>query len=176
MTLTTGAVDYSDRQVAARSCARCGKEFQPLPMGHNGAFCSAKCKRNARTEREDTPEKKTARRDYMRAYVRGRLATDSAFKEKHNSRANAYRKATREWLAAYKMERGCVDCGYKGHFSALQLDHEGTKSVEIAKARSSIARLLTEIEAGQCKVRCANCHSIRTWEKKQPGAIGRGCD
>jgi hypothetical protein len=74
----------------------------------------------------------------------------------------------REWLAKYKLERGCVDCGYREHAAALQLDHEGPKAVEIAEARSSIRRLMAEIEAGQCKVRCANCHSIRTWERKQP--------
>lgn len=64
------------------------------------------------------------------------------------------------------MSRGCVDCGYKEHYSALQLDHEGEKSMEIADARSSIARLKREIEAGRCKVRCANCHSIITWKRK----------
>lgn len=51
--------------------------------------------------------------------------------------------------------------------SALQLDHEGKKSVEIALARTSIDRLLAEIRNGECVVRCANCHSIKTWERKQ---------
>lgn len=79
-----------------------------------------------------------------------------------------YQQAVRAWLADYKMERGCVDCGFKEHPAALQLDHEGEKSIEIAAARTSVARLLKEIEDGECVVRCANCHSIKTWERKQP--------
>lgn len=180
MTKTAGLSDYSDRAIAAPSCSHCGATFQPKAMGYNAEYCGPKCKRNARAAREDTPEKRAARRAYMRGYVRQRLATDAAFKANLNAKSEVYRKETRDWLAAYKMEHGCVDCGYRGHFSALQLDHEGPKSVEIANARSSIARLKAEIDAGQCKVRCANCHSIKTWERKQKpardaGSIGKGC-
>jgi len=80
---------------------------------------------------------------------------------------NSYSRKVRDWLATYKLERGCIDCGYKTHSAALQLDHEGPKAVAISTARSSIARLRAEIESGQCKVRCANCHAIKTWERKQ---------
>jgi hypothetical protein len=117
------------------------------------------------------------RTTYQREYVRRRMQSDPAFKAAHRARAIAYQKDVRAWLAAYKMEHGCSDCGFRGHFSALQLDHEGAKSVEISKARTSIARLKAEIESGQCKVRCANCHSIRTWERKQNSTTeGRGGD
>lgn len=85
----------------------------------------------------------------------------------YRDRGLAYQQAVRAWLADYKVKRGCVDCGYDGHFAALQLDHEGKKSVSIAEARSSIDRLLAEIRNGECVVRCANCHSIKTWERKQ---------
>lgn len=78
-----------------------------------------------------------------------------------------YQVAVRAWLADYKMSKGCADCGYAEHPAALQLDHEGEKSIEIADARTSVARLLREIESGQCVVRCANCHSVKTWERKQ---------
>lgn len=78
----------------------------------------------------------------------------------------AFRKKTRAWLAKYKIDRGCVDCGFKAHFAALQLDHCGEKSADIADCRSSVKRLLREIEDGKCEVRCANCHSIKTWREK----------
>lgn len=181
MTRTTNMVDYSDRVVPAHKCAACGLEYRPAAMGYNAAYCSVQCKRASRSKREDNPLDRSKRRDYMRKYVANRLATDPAFKQQHNARAGKYRKATRDWLAEYKLERGCVDCGFRGHFSALQLDHEGPKSVEIAAARTSVARLQAEIESGQCKVRCANCHSIRTWLQKQkvdsphPESIGKGC-
>jgi hypothetical protein len=113
------------------------------------------------------------------------LKKDPERLSKHRDGAKKYRQYGREWLAAYKLEKGCADCGYRGHSAALQLDHEGHKSIDIADARSSIARLMKEIEDGRCVVRCANCHSIRTWEQKQrlafvtttPGGNhrGRGC-
>ena len=70
------------------------------------------------------------------------------------------------WLAEYKETIGCVDCGYAVHFSALQLDHQGKKTAEISNIRSSKERLLKEIKSGDCVVRCANCHSVRTWANK----------
>jgi hypothetical protein len=169
MTRTSGMSDYSDRTVPSSTCAKCGETLQPQPMAYNRRYCSNKCKRAAR----DTRERKSLQgrhgddgKSRQRAYVRGRLRGDPGFKEAHTAATYEYRKRVRDWLAAYKLESGCVDCGYRGHFSALQLDHEGPKTVSIADARTSIARLQAEIESGQCKVRCANCHSIRTWERK----------
>lgn len=76
------------------------------------------------------------------------------------------KRRVREWLAAYKLERGCIDCGYMAHAAALQMDHEGEKTAEISVIRSSVKRLLAEIESGRCVVRCAICHSIKTWAEK----------
>lgn len=102
-------------------------------------------------------------------YYLGIVKKDPERRERHRAKTNKFRKETRKWLADYKLEKGCADCGYNLHFSALQLDHEGKKTVEISSARSSIKRLIKEIKDGQCVVRCANCHSIKTWEQKQNG-------
>jgi hypothetical protein len=170
MTKTAGREDYGDREVGERICRTCQRAFEPDPMGYNGLYCSDACKQKSRYRREtDTPEKKAARRAYMKAYVNHRRKNDPEFKAKADAQWVAHQKKVREWLANYKLEHGCADCGFKGHFAALQLDHEGVKSVEISKARTSIARLQAEIAAGKCVVRCANCHSIRTWQQKQKG-------
>lgn len=58
----------------------------------------------------------------------------------------------------------------------LQLDHTGPKSMSIADARSSIRRLKDEIERGKCVVRCANCHAVKTAERRTEHAIGRVCE
>ena len=70
---------------------------------------------------------------------------------------------TRTALAAeIKMQRGCIDCGYKGHPAALEFDHvRGAKKHTISRIKS-IPEMLKEIE--KCDVRCSNCHRIRTWE------------
>jgi hypothetical protein len=65
-----------------------------------------------------------------------------------------------------KTQRGCVDCGYKGHPVALDFDHRpGTVKL------SSVAALVTcswdsiIAEIKKCDVVCANCHRIRTYER-----------
>jgi hypothetical protein len=67
-----------------------------------------------------------------------------------------------------KIERGCIDCGYKGHAAALHFDHVDptTKKAAVSKLRcGSIEAILSEIE--KCVVRCANCHAIKTWPKEK---------
>ena len=65
----------------------------------------------------------------------------------------------RAYLGAIKMERGCCDCGYKGHPAALHFDHiKGVKEMDLSKAYS---KKLIEQELAKCVVRCANCHAIR---------------
>lgn len=154
-----------------RACIECGLEFAPKPRGFNARYCGETCKRrNQRARlRATKPEAIKVRR--ARSYQA--IRANASRLAKHRAAVRRYRDEARAWLAAYKMAHGCVDCGYREHPAALQLDHEGDKAVEIAEARSSIRRLKAEIEQGQCKVRCANCHSIRTWERKQ---VGRGCD
>lgn len=167
--------------LSARLCVQCGVTFEPKPRGFNAKYCSDRCKRRNQRARllADNPNQlKEARR---RSYQKTKSHPDRY--DKHLSSCSKYRRTSREWLSAYKLSIGCVDCGYKEHAAALQLDHEGKKSVEISEARSSIARLQREIKDGDCKVRCANCHSIRTWKNKQRDftagengeIVGAGC-
>lgn len=149
------------------NCAACQQSFTPKPQGHRALYCSARCKDRAYQERarcdDDARLRKRAAR--KRSYQQTKKYPERL--ERHQARGREYRRQAREFLANYKMLLGCVDCGFRSHHSALQLDHEGVKSVSISDARSSIKRLLTEIYRGKCKVRCANCHAIKTWERKQ---------
>ena len=78
------------------------------------------------------------------------------------SKRRRYR-AQQEAAARIKLERGCVDCGYKASADALDFDHRDptTKSFAIAKRYGQVSdeRLLAEI--AKCDVRCANCHRGR---------------
>lgn len=73
----------------------------------------------------------------------------------------------RERLNNYKLERGCVDCGYVGHPQALQFDHvRGVKRFNIgSKVKLAWSTLLDEI--AKCDVVCANCHAVRTAERRR---------
>lgn len=66
-----------------------------------------------------------------------------------------------------KMERGCADCGYRGHPTALQFDHlPGYKKrarVSIMLGSYPLHVIIDEIT--KCEVVCGNCHAIRTHER-----------
>lgn len=83
--------------------------------------------------------------------------------EKGRKLAREYALSKRQWLAAIKLERGCVDCGFKSHAEALQFDHlpQHEKKFNIGhRWGKNKKELLAEI--AKCEVRCANCHAIKT--------------
>ncbi len=72
----------------------------------------------------------------------------------------------REVVRQYKLDKGCADCGYNAHSSALDFDHRpGVKKlfdVSGAVARDPVA---LQLEMQKCDVVCANCHRIRTFNR-----------
>jgi len=82
----------------------------------------------------------------------------------------AQRRAQKwEMAQQIKMESGCVDCGYKGNPYALQFDHTGTDKKEsvsnLIRSDYSWETILKEID--KCEVVCANCHAVRTQNRKR---------
>jgi hypothetical protein len=73
----------------------------------------------------------------------------------------------RELLYLIKQTAGCADCGYDAHPAALDFDHlDGSvKRGDISKMLTVTLRNLFE-EIAKCEVVCANCHRIRTFERK----------
>lgn len=148
-------------QPLQRSCAGCSQVFQPKPFGHNGKYCSGRCRNKVRKSRIP---KEVRQEGQKRHYER--VKKDPEKYAKHLLFGRNSQRAARLWLADYKITRGCIDCGYKAHFAALQLDHTGIKTASIADIRSSPKRIQEEIDRGQCVVRCANCHAVKTWADK----------
>lgn len=68
-------------------------------------------------------------------------------------------------LNKIKLDSGCVDCGYRGHPTALQFDHVRGRKIRAVSQFSNLAAALRE--AAKCEIRCANCHSIKTLLWKQ---------
>jgi len=88
--------------------------------------------------------------------------TSKRKKEKQN-RANERARKIKLFLADYKIKRGCVDCGYKKHHSALDFDHtKGLKKLNVCFAKSI---LQAKREIKKCEVVCSNCHRIRTYKR-----------
>lgn len=73
-----------------------------------------------------------------------------------------------DYVRQYKLDKGCVDCGYKAHHSALDFDHKpGTVKVRDIKRGQQFGWLELLDEIAKCDVVCANCHRIRTYNRVQ---------
>jgi hypothetical protein len=85
-------------------------------------------------------------------------------KAEKQAKANARATDLRRYLDGVKMHRGCLDCGYRGHPAALDFDHvSGQKALLVSSCKS---RAQADIEIAKCEVRCANCHRIKSWERR----------
>jgi len=85
---------------------------------------------------------------------------------KNSSSIKAGLKKRRAMFGMLKTERGCYDCGALLPAEALQWDHvRGEKLFEISNTQREIESLVDEI--AKCDCVCANCHFIRTKQRRQ---------
>lgn len=86
-----------------------------------------------------------------------------AIKPKQRVRQKRLTFSKRQFVLAYAMQHGCIDCGEKDPV-VLEFDHvRDTKVSTISRLvsqNSGIEAILNEIK--KCDVRCANCHRRRT--------------
>lgn len=90
-----------------------------------------------------------------------------------NTKRSYTHSRRRHWIGKYKLAKGCVECGYSAHPSALQFDHidPQQKSFNIAMVSySSVRQIVAEIR--KCRVLCANCHAIHTTNQKRGNSAG----
>ncbi len=90
-------------------------------------------------------------------------------KEKYLTKARVWNKGQtillRKFILEYLSSHACVDCGIKD-IRVLDFDHEGKKRMGISKMVRNCYSTETIIkEISVCKVRCANCHRIKTFER-----------
>lgn len=133
------------------ACRACGDIKPAADFGKNGKWTCLACQSQAQRER---------------------YARDGAAARQRSRLAGAKLRSVRVPLInSIKLERGCIDCGYRDHPAALHFDHRdpSTKLFTIAKQMTAnYDRLMAEI--AKCDVRCANCHAIRS---VQEGHLGR---
>jgi len=80
-------------------------------------------------------------------------------------------RTSRNYATDAKKGKPCTDCG--GYFPqcVLHWDHvpeRGPKLFNLGRADFSLDKVLAEI--AKCDLVCANCHAIRTWNRKHPEA------
>lgn len=79
----------------------------------------------------------------------------------------ALRKRNRARISAIKVERGCADCGYNARPEALDFDHlPGQRKDKLVSKLIGNSWDRIEREIAKCEVVCANCHRIRTADRK----------
>jgi 5-methylcytosine-specific restriction endonuclease McrA len=78
--------------------------------------------------------------------------------------ANRFKRLRRKyWLNKYKMQKGCIRCGYNASPYALDFDHIEPSSKILSPSRMflyTLKKLMDEIR--KCQLLCRNCHGIRT--------------
>ena len=107
-----------------------------------------------RTYREQNPEKR------------------KLYNKRGRKRSKKRRAAFRQMTDAYKASRGCVDCGEKNPI-VLDFDHLGKKLFDIANGVGRNPNTLAA-EVAKCLVRCANCHRLKTHERRRAKTPWKG--
>jgi hypothetical protein len=107
--------------------------------------------------------------DYQKEYIRQHYQNNKEYyKNKAKERDSLIKPKLTKFVNRYKKLCGCIDCGYKSHAVALQFDHvRGEKHKDVSRMVGecvSLKRLKEEIR--KCEVRCANCHSVITQERR----------
>jgi hypothetical protein len=108
--------------------------------------------------RKSPEEVRAYNRDYYQRH-RERLIERQAEKNKR------FMEKRRQWLADYKSELQCAQCG-ESHPATLTFHHRtpAQKSFAIgdmSTVKVGLRRLLAEIR--KCEVLCANCHAKEHW-------------
>lgn len=81
----------------------------------------------------------------------------------------------RDKADAIKLDKGCETCGYNDSPKALQFDHLGDQP-----KKNHVAVLISknyswdtiQAEIDKCRVLCANCHAIHSYET-HPSRLGK---
>lgn len=90
-------------------------------------------------------------------------------KTKYLEKTQAQRAAGRAYVAKVKAHAKCADCGIND-WRVLDFDHlpgftKRKGMAELANSGASISTIKAEMD--KCEIVCANCHRIRSWQRKQ---------
>lgn len=92
-------------------------------------------------------------------------------KQKAAARVSSLKKLKRnkEIVDAYKLNSGCIVCGYNENPVALDFDHriQSEKLFDISSRLANIREETLINEISKCDVLCANCHRIKIFNLNQ---------
>ncbi|QGH79901.1 HNH endonuclease [Streptomyces phage Bordeaux] len=83
-------------------------------------------------------------------------------------RSKLHREVAREHVQKLKEASPCTDCGNHFPHYVMQWDHLGDKKMDVSRMVQSGNSIETiEKEIAKCELVCANCHCIRTHNRRQ---------
>jgi hypothetical protein len=139
-------------------CKHCDNQFLPhKDKRKNPEFCCKECRLNWEKKH---PEKRNAR---IRAYRKKRYQEDSCWRD-----VGPVAKQLKQWMIELKSQP-CTDCGNCFDVCCMDFDHkvDSGKEYNIAHMFAHhYGRELIEKELKKCELVCANCHRIRTRDRK----------
>jgi hypothetical protein len=108
-----------------------------------------------------------------------RKAYDAAYNKATLARRRERRRVRHAefivWYQELKSGKPCTDCGGIFHPAAMQWDHlPGTdKRADVGELARKDCRATVLAEIAKCELVCANCHAVRTFNRRrgvaQPG-------
>jgi hypothetical protein len=139
-------------------CPRCKKPF----IKHDNVykkFCSQECRYKQWVSENRDKLNKNVREYRARRYEKDGMWRDAGDKA----------KALKEWMNDIK-SKPCCDCGKSFEVCCMDFDHrEGTeKEYNVGTMFAHhYSKELIEKELGKCDLVCANCHRIRTRNRRK---------
>lgn len=104
------------------------------------------------------------KKKYHADYYRQNIEAQKAYLNNRNRERQLRRSLI---LGIVKTTAGCADCGYDLHAEALDFDHVSGEKLDNISHMSRRAWNLVWEEIMKCDVVCANCHRIRTKERRE---------
>jgi hypothetical protein len=133
-----------------KTCGKCG---DPKP---NDEFA---------LQNKKTGQRASYCRGCRRIYGRVHYSKNKELYIDRNERAHA---RLLEFL--HSLKRGpCMDCGGTFHPCAMDFDHRDSKEKvsNVSELFSRVSRRKLLEEVAKCDLVCANCHRVRTWNRRQ---------
>ena len=94
-------------------------------------------------------------------------------KDYHRIKREQRRNERLELLQSIKETTPCSDCGRNYPHYVMEFDHilpprksRDGRRISLSNLCSARSQALQE-ELAKCEIVCANCHCVRTWERKQ---------
>lgn len=103
-----------------------------------------------------TKQRRKTNADYYRGH-----------KVQHKAHSVAAQKRYNEMIWALKCAP-CTDCGNLYHPAVMEFDHVSERGLKLFNIGGRVRPIKDlNLELSKCDLVCANCHSLREWERRQ---------